>query len=273
MRTAAILLILLLLASCARFGAGGSGGPGGSGSGASPSGITSAQLSGSWRLLHGSGPDGTLHIPAATDITIAFEGFRVNGRACNLYGGTYRLGHDGALTLSAMGMTEMACEEPLMSLEAAYHAALALVKTAALDGNQLTLSGHGAELVFARVAPLADASLVGTHWTLVTLFQGDVASSTPGKGWLQLDADSILHGSTGCRGFDARYAVAGDRLRISGLVVEDNACEPDTVAQDRLVLEVLRGGLRFVIRGRDLTLTDAGVVGGKGLGYVAAAEE
>jgi heat shock protein HslJ len=93
-----------------------------------------------------------------------------------------------------------------------------------------------------------------------------------GEGWLQLDADGTLSGSTGCRGFDASYEVAGDRLRITHLVTEDNACEPSAKDQDQLVLDLLGGGLAYAIDGKQLTLTDAGVVGGKGLGYSAAQE-
>jgi heat shock protein HslJ len=263
MRSAAALLILLLLAACARFG------PGGSIPGNGPPAITPAQLAGAWQLDHGSGPGGALTIPAGAPVTIAFEGDRVSGRACNIYGGTYRLGESGELTLSAMGMTEMACEEPLMSLEAAYHAALALVKTATLDGGGLALHGDGAELVFTRAPVNTDANLVGTRWTLTTLIGGDVASSVQGDAWLELDADGTLSGATGCRRFDGSYAVSGDRLRITNLVTADNACEPGLDAQDRLVLDVLRGGLRYDVAGRQLTLTDTGVVGGAGLAYTA----
>jgi heat shock protein HslJ len=267
---AAALLILVLLAACARFGTGGTGGTGGSGAGSpQPSHSGGPDLAGAWQLRRGTGPSGTLVIPAGARVTIAFDGKRVSGQACNLYGGDYQLHDDGTLTISAMSMTEMACQEPMMSLEAAYHAALALVRRASVASGQLTLSGEGAELVFSRVPKVPDASLVGTDWQLTTLFQGDVASSVVGQGWLQLDADGTLRGSTGCRGFDASYAVSGDRVEITGLVTEDNACEPAGAAQDRLVLDVLRGGIRFAIDGQQLTLTDSGIVGGSGLGYTA----
>ena len=267
MRTATTLLILVLLVSCARLGAGGSSGA--TQFGSSPG---APNISGAWQLQRGSGASGRLDVPAGSRVTIAFDGQRVSGQACNIYGGDYRLESDGTIRLSAMSMTEMACQEPMMSLEAAYHAALLLVRHVAVSGDQLTLSGDGVELVFTRLAPVADADLVGTHWTLTTLFQGDVASSVIGRGWLQLDADGTLSGSTGCRGFDASYEVAGDRLRITHLVTEDNACEPSAKDQDQLVLDLLGGGLAYAIDGQQLTLTDAGVVGGKGLGYSAAQE-
>jgi heat shock protein HslJ len=202
-------------------------------------------------------------------VTIEFNGDRVSGQACNIYGGTYELGEHGELRLSAMQMTEMACEEPMMSLEAAYHAALALVRTASVDDGRLTLGGEGVELIFSRVPEVPAADLVGPRWTLTTLFQGDVASSVLGDAWLQLQTDGGIHGATGCRPFDGSYAVDADRLQVTDLVVTDNACEQSLDAQDRLVLDVLHGGLRYEVNGRQLTLTDTGFVGGRGLGYSA----
>jgi heat shock protein HslJ len=92
-----------------------------------------------------------------------------------------------------------------------------------------------------------------------------------GEAWLQLRANGGLSGATGCRTFDGRYAISGDRLQVSDLVVTDNACEPDLDAQDRLVLDVLRGGIAYAVAGPQLTLTDTGIVGGRGLGYSATA--
>ena len=249
------------MVACARLGAGGSGGT------AHPSDAARPDLSGSWLLQRGTGPSGDLRVPHGSRVTIAFDGKRVSGQACNLYGGDYQI-HDGSgITFSAMAMTEMACEEPMMSLEADYHAALALVRDAAVAGDLLTLTGDGVELRFSRMPVVPDATLTGTHWTLTTLFQGDAASSVVGKGWLQLDPDGTLSGSTGCRGFDASYAVVADRVEITDLVNEDNACEEAAKAQDQLVLDLLNGGVRFAIDGQQLTLSGAG---GSGLGYTAA---
>ena len=258
---------LLLLAGCARFGLGGAGGGGGGASG--PEADEPVNLAGTWQLSRGTGPNGALHIPSGYTVTIAFEDGRVSGQACNMYGGDYRLDDDGSLTLSAMAMTEMACQEPMMTLEADYHAALAQVRNAAVAQGELTLSGDGAELVYTRVPPVGDADLVGTRWTLTTLILGDAASSVVGEGWLQLNPDGTVRGNTGCRGFDGRYEVNGDRLSITNLVTEDNACEPLAAEQDATVLDLLRGGISYRIEGRQLTLTGAGIVGGPGLAYSA----
>jgi heat shock protein HslJ len=262
-RFAGIGLLMIMLTACARPGLGAGGATNG------PS-KTPPDVLGSWVLQHGSGASGPITVPDGSEVTITFDGERVSGRACNLYGGEYKLAEDGTLTISAIGMTEMACEEPMMTLEADFHAALAMVRRASVIGDSLTLSGEGAELVFARLPKVPDAELVGTHWTLTTLFQGDTASSVYGKGWLQLDANGTLSGSTGCRGFNASYSVSGDRLRISNLINEDPACEGGPGTQDDLALAVLGSGhATFSIAGQQLTLSGSD---GQGLGYTAATE-
>ena len=78
----------------------------------------------------------------------------------------------------------------------------------------------------------------------------------------------VNESSTPCeRLVDASYAVVADRVKITDLVNEDNACEEAAKAQDQLVLDLLNGGVRFAIDGQQLTLSGAG---GSGLGYTAA---
>jgi len=262
-RAATAILVIVLLAACARLGAGGAASPGGD----SPT-LTAAKLAGTWLLLHGTGPGGDIRVPDGRQVTIAFEGDRVSGSACNIYGGTYRLEDGGMLRFAEMAMTEMACEEPMMSLEAAYHAALTLVRTASLSGDRLTLTGDGAELVFERQQPTPTAALVETHWNLEMLIQGEAASSVIGKAWLILNRDGTLAGSTGCRDFSGNYVKTAPRLTIEALVNSDQACPQATAAQDRQVLAVLSADPDVEIDGDRLTLTGHAVAG---LGYRAAA--
>jgi heat shock protein HslJ len=152
MRATAALALVLLLAGCARFapGAGGSSTP-------APS-HGAPDLSGAWLLVSGVGPDGRFEWPDSYRITIRFDDGEVGGQACNHYGGTYQLTDGGEIGFSAMSMTEMACEEPMMSAEAAYHAALAAVARADRAGDELTLSGGGAELVYQLLPDVPDAA-------------------------------------------------------------------------------------------------------------------
>jgi heat shock protein HslJ len=260
MRAFAAILLVLLLAACARFAPG-------AGDSVQPSSDGPPDVNGAWVLTSGTSGGEPITVPDDYRVTITFtDGDQVGGQACNHYGGTYDLRDDESISFSAMSMTEMACEEPMMTVEAAYHAALAAVTRVERSGDVLTLSGDGAELVFEQLAPVPDAALRGTRWALESLIQGDAVSSVSDGGWLQLDADGTLSGSTGCRNFDGAYVVTGDTVTITQLATTDQACTGLVEAQDRHVIEVIEGGFMVAIDGDRLTLT---LVDGNGLDFRA----
>lgn len=263
MRAIAALTVVLLLAGCARFapGAGGSSTP-------EPSGVA-PDLSGAWILTSGIGPAGRFDWPDDYRITLNFSDDEVGGQACNHYGGTYTLTPTGQISFSAMSMTEMACAEPMMTAEAAYHAALAAVERATRSGDELTLSGGGAELVFELLPEVPDAALQDTAWALESMIHGDAVSSVQGEPTLRLNADGTLSGSTGCRDFSGDYTIVGDQVVATTLITTDNACTADLQPQDAFVLEVLGDGFGVAIDGDRLTLTKPD---GSGLDYLALAE-
>ncbi|MEZ0235409.1 MAG: META domain-containing protein [Actinomycetota bacterium] len=65
-------------------------------------------------------------VPEHARVTIRFEddGTAGGSAGCNNYAGSYTASADGAISIKTSGMTMMACEEPLMRLDAAYVAAL-----------------------------------------------------------------------------------------------------------------------------------------------------
>jgi hypothetical protein len=137
----------------------------------------------------------------------------------------------------------------MMTVESTYHAALMAVTRAARIGDELTMRGDGAELVYSLLPPLPDEALQGTRWMLESLILGDAVSSVQGDAWL------ILSG---------RYVVSGDQLRWTDLRAE-GACSADLEQQDRLVVGVLEQPI-VTIEGSHLTLSRPD---GTGLGYLA----
>jgi heat shock protein HslJ len=241
--------LVLLLAACRE-----AGGP------------PSQTLDGSWRLLSGTNAGQSIPLVAGRDITFTVDGEKVSGSACNIYGGTIAVS-GSHVTLSAMSMTEMACEEPMMLAEAAYHAALAKVVSASRSGTLLTLSGPGVELRFSLVPPVADAPLLGTDWILTTLTSGATASSVVGeRASLRFSADGVLRGETGCRGFAGRFELAGDEVTVRDLVSDKRLCTREVATQDAHVLSVVAGPFRIAIQGDNLTISTDG---GLGLAYRA----
>jgi heat shock protein HslJ len=105
---------------------------------------------GEWQLIEGSVDGQTLTLPPDVPVTLVVEGSGVSGRSgCNQYFGEFTL-VDGRVTLGGLGGTEMACEEPIMALEAAYLGGLAKVDSARMDGETLVLTGPAVELRFER---------------------------------------------------------------------------------------------------------------------------
>lgn len=195
----------------------------------------------------------------------------VSGTAgCNRYSG--RMGVDDervSFGTEGFGMTEMACEPPLMELEAAYVAALPRVTTGRWDDQALTLSGEGVELVFASLQVPGDSALVGTVWRLDTLVDGETSSSTVAgadPATLELSEDGRVSGGTGCRLLSGRYELRADEVLLTGLTA-DGECPAELAAQDEHVVEVLGDGFTATVEGRDLVVSSS--AGGRGLVYVA----
>ena len=259
MKLAALLFaVVLLLAACGSDD-GDSTDEAGSGS----------AVDGSWTLDSGTVDGQAVPLLADYPITLVIEGVEVGGRAaCNSYGGSVSV--DGStIAITEVFMTEMACEPQVMESEQAYLQALSLVDTVAVDADVLTLSGGGAELVFARDAPVEDTALVGVVWTLDTLIEGDAASSTLGDpARLELRSDGTVSASTGCRELTGEYVVNGSEVVVTSAEMTGE-CPAELQSQDNLVVTVLTDGFTTQIEANRLTLTSQG---GDGLSYTSEVE-
>ncbi len=248
---AAAVGLLLVLAACRGAGSG-----------------TTTSLDGTWTLTSGTSGGAAIPLVSGQDITLVIDGDTVSGRACNLISGTISVSGT-SVKLNDLAMTEMACDGPIMTTEAAYVAALGQVDTATLSGDSLTLGGPGVTLRYALQPVIADTPLIGSAWALETLIDGDVASSTVGETpTLILAADGTASGSTGCRTFTASYRLDGERLNLYDMSPQNALCTVDTAPQDQLIREVLAGGATAAVRGETLTLTGPN---GRGLQYRVAA--
>jgi heat shock protein HslJ len=232
-----------------------------------PSGAGPVDVTGDWQLASGTVDGDPFPIVLDAPITLTVDGTQIGGRsACNHYGGEIVV-EGGRPKFSLMSMTEMACAEPVMAAEAAFVAVLPRVVGAARDGDRLTLTGPGVELVFDRLAPVPLADLVGTDWVLDSMVTGDVVSSVAGApATLRLDAAGTFTGSTGCRTFSGRWVEANGGITPTDLGMDQTDCPPALAGQDGNVVGVLEG-FRVSIDGQTLTLTGER---GNGLIYRAA---
>lgn len=240
------LILILLLSGCSLLTGG-----------------ASASLDGEWQLQAGTNQGKPVPIVPGSLITLNVDGTQVGGSAaCNTYGGTIKL-QGTSVAISALSMTEMACQENLMASEAAYLAALPRVTTATLSGNSLVLTGPQVELRFARVAPVPNADLTGTTWILDSLISGDAVSSVMGDATLQLSGDGKLSASTGCRDVTGTYTIADGQVQATLDPYDTIGCAEPLGDQDVHILGVLSNGFGPSIDGDRLTLT----AGDTGLGY------
>ena len=226
---------------------------------------TSASLDGQWQLEAGTNQGQPVPIVAGSRITLNVDGTQVGGgAACNTYGGSIKLA-GSSVAISALSMTEMACQEDLMASEAAYLAALPRVTTAARNGNSLVLTGPQVELRYARVAPVANAAFTGTTWVLESLISGETASSAVAQATLRLSGDGTLSATTGCRAVTGRYTLSEGQVQVTLDPYDTIACAAPLGDQDAHILGVLSIGFAASIDGDQLTLT----AGDKGLSYRA----
>ena len=204
--------------------------------------------------------------------TIRFEDGEIGGTAfCNMYGGTYEVGDDGSLSLHLGAMTEMACEEPVGSLETAFIAALGEVTGSTVGDGTLELTrDDGPALSFTAEQALP---LVETAWRLDGITTGSDAVSSTVAGTevtATFAGDGTLSGNGGCNTYNTGYTVDGDALVVDGAIATTKmACEPDVMDQEVAYLAALAETATFGIEGSTLPLSDAD--GGFLLSFVAGA--
>lgn len=241
-----VLLLTALLAAC--------------GAGQAPTDPTDPRASdglvvGDWVLTGGSIDGQDAPILDNHRITLTISRSRIAGTAaCNSYGGEIRMGGDG-LRLENLGQTDMACEDPAMTAEAAYLGAMARVRQITRDGEELVARGDGVDLRFAALTAPPTSDLVNTRWVLDTLVDGDVASRPMGEpATLELHEDGTFTGSTGCRTFSGNWMEQGDQIQAPSWGMNETACPPELSDQDSHVVSVIGDGFIPTIDGELLTL-------------------
>lgn len=204
-----------------------------------------------WQLT-GDNPKGLAQL--ARPVTVRFEAGRVHGfSGCNSLSGGYRL--DGEhLKLEAMAGTMMACPEPAMSIENAFHGVFSGTLRYAVEGDELTVSTAGGEtLRFARVAP---PKLAGSNWKVTSYNNNRQAVvGVIGDPEITLSfSDDTVSGSAGCNTFRASYTVEGSGIRFGPAVTTRRACKAELMTQESLFLAALASAVTWSIDGNVLDM-------------------
>jgi len=182
---------------------------------------------------------------------------------CNSYFGEAVI-TPGGIRIGQLGMTEMACDEPLNTQEATVIRILENADRWAITSGILTLGaadGSGG-IDFVAPGPVIDALLSGTEWILETIIDGD-AARTPVReateATIRFDVSAnAFSGSTGCNDFNGEVIVAPPEISVENLAWTERGCEPAIMEQEIFVLEVIRAASEIGIAGDLLTVRDDG---------------
>jgi len=203
---------------------------------------------------------GTSLVPGST-VTLSFtdDTLGVNG-GCNSMSGAYAVTGD-RLTTGQMAMTEMACEEPLMTQDQWLAAFLADV-TISLDGNTLVLSdGTTTMTLLDKEEATPDQPIEGTLWVVDGIRAGDAVSSVPEgvEATLRI-VDGKAEVKFGCNSGGGPVEVTADTLTFGPMISTKMACEAGPAAVESAVTTVLTGTVGYTIDADVLTI-DAGANG------------
>ncbi len=122
-----------------------------------------------------------------------------------------------------------------------------VMKSAALVGLAAGLS--------AVSASAADASLLGTHWRLLSVagHEADVSRREP---HIVLAADGSIAGSTGCNNFGAGYRLDGSALSFGRFFTTRMYCQK-LHGQEQAILDALPLVARWQVSGERLELQNS----------------
>jgi heat shock protein HslJ len=188
---------------------------------------------------------------------------QITGSAgCNHYFARYDM-KGTAVTIGQAGSTEMYCSAPgVMEQESVY--LVLLSKTASVTAGNTSLTFTDAKgntiLSFARIVPPAPEPLVGTNWTLDSVYSGTAVSSVIAGTTITavFGEDGRVAGSAGCNHYFASYNVTGTSVSIGSAGSTKMYCTgPGVMQQESSYLASLSRAAAFTITGNRLSLAEA----------------
>jgi heat shock protein HslJ len=244
----AVLLLAVLIAGCAGAGAGPTASP--------------PQLDGRAYISTGVTVNGAPYpLVAQTRIRLQFAGGRLSANAgCNTMGGGYAL-RDGLLHVDDLATTEMGCD-PARHAQDDWLAKLLGARPALrLKGDELLLEQGGTVITMLdrRIAE-PDLPLVGTTWTVVSIFAGDTVSTPPGGGTATLffGPDGRVQVNTGCNTGGGPYTadLARGTIAFGPIGITKKACIDETAELEQAVLMAIDGTAAYSISANVMTMMD-----------------
>lgn len=212
-----------------------------------------------WELVTYDADGARVDVPDGVRVTARFGGGRLVGRGgCNRYTAEC-VAHDGDLRLGPAASTLMACQEPAMSVEAAYHAALGRARGYALDAARLVLTdADGAPLLVFR--PAQEPPLVGSVWAVTGVNNGRggvVSCAATAEATVVFGEHGAVRVDSGCTSHTGRFTADGTSIDIGvGPVFEQMCPDDDTASAEHDLLTALSRATTAHIEDGSLELRD-----------------
>jgi heat shock protein HslJ len=146
--------------------------------------------------------------------------------------------------------TEMACEDKPMAFEETLARALSDRELKAqVKSDRLTLTTQKGDTV--RLSKAEDAPLSGTKWTVTT-------PRADGRAHLTFDAQKgTVSGSLGCNKVNAKATVRDGNITLGPPATTRMMCEDSLMADEKTLLRLFDGKLKYGVDHQTLTLTSA----------------
>jgi heat shock protein HslJ len=197
-------------------------------------------------------------------VTLEFgDDGRIAGSAgCNHYFAGYGM-KGTAITIGQAGSTEMYCSASgVMDQESLYLALLQKASSVTTKNDRLTITNTNGTTIlsFTRIVPPAQQPLVGTNWTLDSVYTGTAVSSVIAGTTITavFGEDGRVAGSAGCNHYFASYNVSGTSVSIGSAGSTKMYCTgPGVMQQESTYLASLSRAAAFTITGNRLSLAEA----------------
>jgi heat shock protein HslJ len=188
---------------------------------------------------------------------------------CNSFSGAYTL-EGRELVVESFGSTQIGCQTALQEQDEWLADFFSTSPRLTLSGNQLTLAGDEATLIFMdREVADPDRLLTSGTWVVDSLIQGGVAQAGfPANPTVRFDTQGNVQVFTGCNSGSGDYEVLGTEITLTGMIYTEEVCnEVQSIPVEEHIEQVLQDGIvTFQIEAARLTLMRAD------LGFMATTE-
>ncbi|MEE4145147.1 MAG: META domain-containing protein [Halieaceae bacterium] len=208
----------------------------------------------SWRLGSLGGESLSALAASPRPVIARFEAGRLSGfSGCNNFMGSYSVDGD-SLAIGPLAGSMMACDEDVMAIENALHAALSAVNRFSISADQLTLlTGSGTALAFTAEPP---PRLGGVTWEVTGYNnnrQAVVGLLGDSRVTLSFE-EGTVSGHASCNSFRATYSTDGSRIEIGPPATTRMACPEPLMEEERAFLAALQSAVTWSLDGNILDM-------------------